>query len=298
MLIPVSAVHIPEGRLRKVKADYAALYARQIDEGRVLPPVKVRRTPNGVTAYALVSGAHRLAAHAGRESIEALVIEADAATAQTEEIEENLFRNELTALERIDAVAAWRDLFEARYGRISAGNPEFSNRANLAQLDGLGLNEDSQQGHFFDRVKERLGLTRRSVQRFCTIAKGLTPALHDVLEGSPLEDNQALIERLSRLEPGEQAKYAQALEAHGFDIAAGDAAFNPAAKMSRDERAYEGMADSWTRTNAKVRAKFVADFLPGIGAEIVANPALMTAFIGQFGAEIKAALLTSEGVKS
>ena len=249
-----------------------------------MPPIKVRKTPNGKKPYELVAGLHRLEGHrlAGMDQIEVNIIQADRNGAREEEIEENLFRNELTALERIVSISAYRSLFEDKFGKIAKGNPTFAKSAKLAEMDLLGNIEDSQEGHFFDRVKERLGLSRRSVERMCSIAAHLAPQLLDVLQGSPLEDNQAVIERVSKLELGQQIQYAAALKANGFDIAAVDAAFDPAPKLSKDERALETIVDGWTRTNAKVRAKFVADYLPVIGAEIIGNPVLTLAFARQW----------------
>jgi ParB family chromosome partitioning protein len=164
---------------------------------------------------------------AGRDSIECMVVKADAETAREEEIEENLFRNELSALEKIDAVAEYRRLFEIRFGEIQAGNPEFSNCANLAQLEDLsllGIAEDSEQGGFFGRVTDRLGLSRRQAQRFSTIARTLQPRLKTALQQSAAEDHLSLIERFSRYTPEDQARLALAMETEtDFDAVAAEA---------------------------------------------------------------------------
>lgn len=281
--IKLAEIFVAEDRLRQVKPDFAQLYATMIQAGRIFPPIKVRRTPNGKLPFTLVSGGHRLEGVrlAGGETIEALVIKADKDGAREEEIEENLFRNELTALERIFAVFEYRRLFERKYGEVAPGNPLFANVAKLATLDLLGNIEDSQEGNFYARVTERLGISSRSTRRFCQIAKALCPQLRDVLEGSALEDNLSVIERLSKQDLGTQIIYANALRANGCDIAAADEAFNPKEKMSRDERAYEGLCDGWTRTNAAVRQRFIRDNLPAISDAVAADQSLLAGFVSR-----------------
>lgn len=233
-------IEVSAGRLRKVKADYAGLFASMLMAGRELPPIKVRRTPNGARKLALVAGAHRLEAHrlAGRKQVEAQVVAASVETAREEEIEENLFRNELTALERIDAVAEYRRLFEARHGKIVAGNPDFANSAKLAELNLFGVAEDSEQGSFFARAAARLGVSRRAAERCATIAARLAPTLHDALTGSTFEDNGAAIERLSALPPAEQVNLAKLIVRNRGDAARAEEILlgHPAAPDTQKQR--------------------------------------------------------------
>jgi ParB family transcriptional regulator, chromosome partitioning protein len=291
--ILLSEIFVPDDRLRQVKEDYAQLFASKLKAGRTLAPIKVRRTPNGAATYTLVYGAHRMRAHeiAGLTEISAMVAtKGDKQEAREEEIEENLFRNELSALERIDTVAEYRRLFVAKHGELKRGNPEFANSANLAELNLLGVNEEADDGKFFQRVAERLGLSRRSTERLSTIAARLQPALHKAITGTEIEDNQSAIERLSRLEPQMQESYAQVLAQNGGDLALADAALDPKQKLTRDEAAYEGLADGWTRTNAKVRARFVKDYLPAIGEALAQDGACLTQFVRGHRAALEAAL--------
>lgn len=281
--VKLDDILVPDDREREVKEDVVRLYAWRLRKGRTLQTIEVRRTPNGKRPFTLVSGAHRLAAYkaVGMEKTYAVLFEGDKDEAKEAEIGENLFRNELSALERIYNVAEYRRLFEKSHGKVVPGNPNFNNSAKLAELDVMGNAEGSEDARFFDRVLERLNLSRRTAARLCSIAKRLQPALRQVLTGSVLEDNQNVIERLSGLEPDMQIAYAKALAANGCDIAAADEAFNPKPKMSRDARAYEGLCDGWTRTNEKVRRKFIADYLPAIADAVTADPAMLAAFVSR-----------------
>lgn len=224
--IKTSDIHTSEGRLRVVKPDYVNLFAMSLVDDRVLPAIKVRRTPNGDGKFTLISGAHRLEAYklAGIEELmlgeQVQIIKVDKDQAREQEIEENLFRNELTALERIDTIYEYRRMFEIKFGIIK---PTGGDRRSLGfqkcqdgtfEIDGkkvnlFGLAEDSQEGDFYSNVAERLGLSARTGKRLCSIAKHLTVELHDALIGSTAEDNQSVIERLSKVTPAEQKKLAK-----------------------------------------------------------------------------------------
>jgi ParB family transcriptional regulator, chromosome partitioning protein len=291
--ILLSEIFVPEDRLRQVKEDYAQLFASKLKAGRTLQPIKVRRTPNGAAPYTLVYGAHRMRAHqlAGLADITAMVAtKGDKLEAREEEIEENLFRNELSALERIDTVAEYKRLFVAKHGELKRGNPEFANSAKLAELNLLGVNEDSNEGLFFQRVAERLGLSRRSTERLSTIASRLQPVLHKAITGTEIEDNQSAIERLSRLDPAMQENYAKVLKDNGGNLALADEALDPKARLTRDEAAYEGLADGWTRTNAKVRVRFVKDYLPAIAQALASDQAALATFCALNRAALEEAL--------
>lgn len=290
--LALSAIEIPADRIRKVKPDMVALQARQIAEGDLLPPIQVRHTPNGAKKYVLVSGEHRLEAAkaAGATEIDAISLgQISAADARKQEVRENLFRNELTALEKIAAVAEYRRIFEAEFGKVSPGgntfvsDPKESLRqvgamvgsktpANLAEVlseqsetNLLGLVEDSEDGRYFQRVADRLGLSRRMAQRFATIASRLTPALKEALIGSSAEDNLSAIERLSKLPPEDQAALAVHLTANEGDLAAAEEAMAPTAPpLTPEQRRYEVIVDGWTRASEAARRRFLVDYRPEI----------------------------------
>lgn len=258
--VAISDIHVPE-RLRAVRDDYAGVFALLVNRGRELPPVKLRRTPNGKRKLELVAGAHRLRGYelAGRDAIDAQIVKADAKAARAEEIEENLYRYELTALERVAFVAEYRRLFEEEFGAIKRGNPQFSNSANLAELNLAGLAEDSQEGRFYSRALNRLGLSERSARRLCTIDRNLQPALRAALTGSAWEDNQAAIERLSKLEPKLQAGIARAITEQGMAPDEAEQAILARPKVSAQQKVWSRLTDTWGRADIARKRRFVAE---------------------------------------
>jgi ParB family transcriptional regulator, chromosome partitioning protein len=275
--VNIADIHVPDDRLRQVKDDVVQLYVWRLKQGNTLQTIEVRRTPNGKLPYTLVSGAHRLEAYKGHgvKTVHAVLFVGDKDQAKEAEIGENLFRNELSALEKVYHVAEYRRLFEARFGKVKAGNPNLSNSDKLAELDVMGNLEAGEESNFFERVKAKLGINRRSTERYCAIAKHLQPLLKDAITGTDIEDNQNAIERLSKMDAQTQIKYAVALNENGGDLDAVEEAFNPKATLSKDERAYENMVDFWTRTNAGTRERFIRDYLPAITAAVLADQAML-----------------------
>ncbi|MCI5075585.1 ParB/RepB/Spo0J family partition protein [Oricola sp.] len=272
--IALADIHVPEDRLRAVKEDFASLYAATLARGRSLPPIQVRRTPNAKGGkFTLIAGLHRLRGHeiAGLVEIRADIVKADAVEARKIEIEENLFVNGLSALERIDAVADYRRIFEEEFGEIDPKGGRPKNSAKLAEFPKrnlLGVVEDSQEGHFYARVSERLGLSRRSSERLCAIAKSLQSTLHDAIVGTPIEDNQSAIERLSKLPVRDQVKYASVLADNGGDLNAADLALAPKPKQSDTDKLRSRLIDTWGRIKPKARLEFVREHRTEIEAAL------------------------------
>ncbi len=205
--IPISEIVIPE-RLRAVEEDHALAIAQSIVEHGLLNPITVRATPAAKGGnYMLVAGAHRLRAATlnGDPEIETMVVEADKAEAQLIEITENLFRNDLSVIDRAVFVQNYRDVWEQKYGKIEAGRP--GNRANLSQLF-----RDEAEAGFSQHVADRLGFSKRSVERLNKIAQNLSPKLRAALRGTSAADNQSLLLKLAKEGPSKQAGIAKALE--------------------------------------------------------------------------------------
>ena len=215
-LIKVDDIHVPT-RLRDVEEDHALAIQASVVEHGLLNPITVRSTPNakkGSKPYTLVAGAHRFRAIEllDDEEIEAIVVEADALEAQLIEIEENVFRNDLSIMDRAVFIQAYRDVWEKKHGKVKRGNPNFSNCANLSQL----IQDEAENG-FSVHVAERLGLSKRSIERASRIAKNLPADFREKLRGTPIADNQSALLKVARLEPAKRQAAAEI-----FDIAEGD----------------------------------------------------------------------------
>lgn len=224
-LIPVDQIHV-EDRLRSVNPDHAALIAESFRANGQMTPIEVRRDEAG--KFVLVAGAHRLAAArlAEMDQIAASIIDADADQARLREIDENLCRRDLTELDRATFLAE-RKVVWAKL------NPEaivFKNKKSRTNLSTIGT--------FAEEVAERLGLSRRSIDRAINRHTALTPEVRAILAHSRWADNGSVLDGLAKLPHEDQRKAAEALtreESPARNLAAAMAEFNPAKKVTRNQ---------------------------------------------------------------
>lgn len=256
--IKLAEIHIPE-RLREVDQDYALAMRTSIEAHELLNPITVRRTPNakkGTKPYTLVAGAHRLTAvqMLDWKEIPAIVVEVDALEATLIEIEENVFRNELSKLDRAFSIQSYRNVWEKKNGKIQKGNPNFTNSANIAQL----ISDEAGSG-FSEIVADRLGMSKRSIENSYRIAKNIPADLREKLRGTEFADNQSVLLKFAKMEPKQRAKAAKA-----FDICKGDIAkmfdaldTSKAKKQTPQQVLRDRLMDTWTRADKKAKAEFM-----------------------------------------
>lgn len=202
--IKIDDIFVPE-RIRPVNEEQAKVIAASIEGDGLLNPITVRHTPNAKGAnYTLVAGAHRLRAIelCGKKEVDAIVVKADKTAAQILEVSENLYRNELSVIERAAFVKKLRDLYEQENGKITRGGDQ---RAK-AQVDPLFFGKG-----FSDYISDRLGLSPAAAKRLNKISQNLNPVLRDALRKTPIADNQAQLLKLVKLENTEQQRFAIAL---------------------------------------------------------------------------------------
>lgn len=208
--IPVSSIFVGE-RARPVDEEVAAAIAASMADRGLINPLTVRSTPaanGGATPWTLIAGGHRLfGAKLNKwEEIDVIVVSADAEEAQLIEISENLYRNDLTALDRGIFVAKFRELYEEKFGKIDpkGGRPKKQcNDCTVIFTPGRELSE---------RVQDRFGFGRRTYFNVTKIGVKLHPALRQALRGTEAEDDQKLLLKLASLPEAKQAGIAAGLK--------------------------------------------------------------------------------------
>ncbi|GAA4666845.1 ParB/RepB/Spo0J family partition protein [Bartonella pachyuromydis] len=121
--IALDLIVVPE-RIRPVDDEHAKALAQSMAREGLMNPITVRHTPNAKEGhYTLIAGAHRLRAAEllGYGAIEAVVVQADKENAALLEVAENLFRNELSVIDRALFEQTYRELWEKKYGEIQRG---------------------------------------------------------------------------------------------------------------------------------------------------------------------------------
>ncbi|MBB2715597.1 UNVERIFIED_ORG: ParB family chromosome partitioning protein [Rhizobium etli] len=263
--ILISDIVIPE-RLRAVEEEHAIAIAQSIVEHGLINPITVRSTPNAKGGkYTLVAGAHRIRAEQINEEpeIDAMIVEGDKAeAAQLIEITENLFRNELSVLDRAVFVQTYRDVWEGKYGKVEAGRP--GNRANLAQL----LSDEAEAGSFSKHVADRMGISRRAVEYLNKIAQNVHPDVRAAVRGTPVADNQSALLKIAKMEPQKQRQAAIAFRAEP-DLKKALALVEPAPKLSKAQieqaTLLSRLVTAWEDASEETRNQFLAHI--GLGDE-------------------------------
>lgn len=262
--ILISDIVVPE-RLRAVEEEHAIAIAQSIVEHGLINPITVRSTPNAKGGkYTLVAGAHRIRAEQINEEpeIDAMIVEGDKAEAQLIEITENLFRNDLSVMDRAIFVQSYRDIWEKAHGTIAAGRP--GNRANLAQLFG----DETEAGSFSQHVADRMGLSKRAVKRLSQISQNLHADVRAAVRGTPIADNQSALLKIAKMEPQKQRQTAIAFRTEP-DLKKALALVEPAAKLSKVQieqaTLLSRLVTAWEDASEETRNQFLSHI--GLGDE-------------------------------
>lgn len=265
--IAIDKILVPE-RLRVIEDDHAYAIQASIVEHGLINPITVRNTPRAALPYTLVAGAHRLRAYEladedwSRE-IEALVIDADKEEAQLVEISENLFRNELSALDRAMFVVSYRDIWESKHGAIKRGGDQ-RDKMSL-RSDPISILESEAAAGFSRHVADRLGISSRTIKRANEIGQKLAPDLRKQLRGTPDADNQALLLKLAAMPADRQHKIAVAYtDARDIKKAVELTEPNAKAQASKTVQAevLERLVATWARADEATRKAFLKHIAP------------------------------------
>ncbi|MBD8650847.1 ParB N-terminal domain-containing protein [Rhizobium sp. CFBP 13726] len=254
--ILISEIVIPE-RLRAVEEEQALAIAQSIVEHGLINPITVRATPNAKGGkFTLVAGAHRMRAEQinDESEIDAMIVVGDKAEALLIEITENLFRNDLSVLDRAVFVQTYREVWEKEHGTIGAGRP--GNRANLAQL----FADESDAGSFSKHVADRMGLSRRAVEYLNKIATNLHPDVRSAVRGTAVADNQSALLKIAKMEPLKQRQTAVAFRTEP-DLKKALALVDPPAQLSKKQieqaTLLSRLVTAWEDASEETRSQFL-----------------------------------------
>lgn len=260
--IKLPDIHVPE-RLRAVDEDHALAIQASIVEHGLLNPVTVRQTPNGEQSYTLVAGAHRYRAVEllDEDEIDAVVVKANADEAVLLEISENLFRNDLSVIDRATFVQTYRDVWERTRGEIKPGHNNLPNSPKFGQLGNSPVDLIAQEAEkgFSQVCADRLGISKSAYFYLNQIARNLPRELRQQISGTPIADNQSQLLKLAKLEPSKRAKAHIALrESKGDFKAAMELIEPPAKKPDPEMQVLSRLIDAWDRAKPATRKKFMA----------------------------------------
>lgn len=250
VLVPLDLIDATD-RLREVNEAYAEVLAHafQGPGGQRTPIEIVRRGER----YRLVYGAHRFRAAEinGQAEIKAIVTDASDAELRLREIDENLIRHELTALDRARFLAERKRLYEALNPAAKHGGDRRSDQAaNMAVWS------------FSADIADKVGLSERTIRRAVALAEALSPVVVERVRHTELASNQAALEALAK-HPAERQEAAVALilaeENPAKSVAeAFDRLDGRAVKAEPEAKLLPKAIDLWGRMGARDRRQFLA----------------------------------------
>ena len=209
MQIPISQIKVSEGRR---EADQEAVQELMDSISRVglLNPITVDQE------YTLIAGLHRLQAAKllGWSEIECTVSSLEGLLAELAEVDENVVRKGLSAVEYSDLLLRRKEIYEMLHPEIKHGGDRKSEKIKIAKCN-LDLAKP-----FIQDTAEKLGVHPTTVARQIQTAKNLTTEAKDIIRdtGTKITKKDAL--KLSRLAPEQQKDAASRLAAgdiHSMD---------------------------------------------------------------------------------
>jgi ParB family chromosome partitioning protein len=179
---------IKVGNRKRPVRDVTAL-SESIAEVGLISPVTV--TPN----WELVAGLHRLEAckRLGWTKIPAYIVPLEEELhVELAELDENLIRNELTALERSEHLARRKEIYEALHPEAKHGGAR---------------DQDPESGScpsFVDDTSSKTNRSRSTIAEEVKIAESIVPDVKEAIRDTDVADAKTTLVALSRLEPEQQ----------------------------------------------------------------------------------------------
>jgi ParB family chromosome partitioning protein len=264
-LIEIASIRIRD-RLRDVDLDNVDMLAVSMAERGLGSPIWVRRDKTG---FALIAGAHRTAAgtQLGWTQIKALIFDVDALEARMMEIDENLFRRDLSELDRAISLAERKRLYEARHPEARHGGDRRSDQGR--KFETLNDEEDEALIPGFARdTAKKLGINKSTVFRSIARAK-IDKDVRRLIATTWIATKGAALDALARLPEAEQMAAAELMLEEGGPrtVAEAVARIKGQTAPQKDAAGHEfnALLKAWRRAGQRARDQFV-EFLRDEGA--------------------------------
>lgn len=204
MKISVDEIQVREGR-RELDTAHVQELADSIKELGLLNPVTVDKENY------LIAGLHRLEAVKLLEwsEVECTVSSLEGLRAELAEIDENIVRNDFTAIEYGEMLLRRKEIYETLHPETKAGVAQ-AVAMNRAVGNNVADKMSATSKSFVEDTAEKLGVDQRTVRRQIQTAKNLTPEAKEIIKDTDTKITKKAALKLSRLEP-EQQKEAAAL---------------------------------------------------------------------------------------
>lgn len=199
-LIDIDKVSVGSNR-RPLKDHKVADLMRSIEANGLLNPITLDQN------YLLIAGLHRLTACRllGFTQIECKVVNCDRDQARLAEIDENLIRNELEALERSELWLERDQILERMGLRARTGDNQFT-RKKGGEMDSPPLKTTVE-------LAEEIGYTERTFQQGKQIARDIAPEVKAAIRGTTVSKSPQTLLKIARAGSEERKLAEQSLKA-------------------------------------------------------------------------------------
>lgn len=215
--IPISEIKVNE-RKRALYSDIWGL-ADSIRQLGLINPITVTQD------YTLIAGNHRLNACKllGWTTIQAVIVDQSAILTELAEIDENLIRFDLIALERGEHLKRRKEIYEILHPETKVGQTG-GGKDGVGTVFKTDFTENGKSGvpSFAEDTAKKARVSKQTIYDYIQIADGLTERTKDILIGTDFEDSKTDLLKLSKEIPETQERIAEKLasgEAKGFQDA-------------------------------------------------------------------------------
>lgn len=260
-------------RLRPVDPHHAELIAASIEQNGLQQPILVRertREDGEGRPYTLIVGGHRLAAMKLLE-MEELVVgrhillrDVDKLEARLIEIDENVARHELNALDRALFLLERKRLYEEKRGLERGGDRKSAKFKEKINSESFRIDFSER---FTEDAAKRTGYSESAIQKAITLARRLDKDAIAAIRGTPLENNQNELFQLAELPESQQRDIAQHIksgEAKSVVQAKIAAGLVKPQSVDPQARIHTALLENWEKASKQTRVAF----LRAIGAEM------------------------------
>ena len=209
MRIPISEIKVNPGRRELDQEDVKEL-AGSIRELGLLHPIIVDKK------HTLIAGLHRLEAVKLLEwtEIECTISSLEGLKAELAEIDENVVRSDLSALEFGELLLKRKSIYETLHPEVKAtynGGGFKGNQHKRASQSAVGEESSVTTKSFVQDTAEKLGVTPRTVEKQIQTARNLTPEVKTMIRETDTKIGKEAALKLSRMEPARQKEVVEML---------------------------------------------------------------------------------------
>ncbi len=252
IFLPLDQIRVPD-RLRPVDEAWIDALASSMDDVGLEHAITVRPVDDG---YVLIAGAHRYEAaqKLGWADIAVSVRDIDEEEARLVEIDENLMRRELNALDRGIFLLERKTVHE----RLNAHTKHGGGSKSQTLRHTLGLSAQ----RFTKEAAEKTGFSERAIQMAVQVASKLDPEAVSYLRGTSFADNQNALLKLSNETPAKQRTLALQVrdgKAKTLDAARVAAGFQEPSTDDPQARHYATLLETWNKADSATRTTFLKD---------------------------------------